>query len=77
MTMYVIWSYEHRMWWGPNHAGYVDDLADAGRYTAPEAGRIVTNSVLLEELAVLEQVVLRFGGKPPAFHPYHGPVTGG
>lgn len=55
MSKYVIWSFEHRQWWGPDHSGYTDQLGNAGRYDAAEAGRIVTNSVLGEEVAILEQ----------------------
>lgn len=55
-AQYVVWSFEHRAWWGPYHSGYTDHLGNAGRYDASEAGRIVTNSVLGEEVAILEQV---------------------
>ena len=43
MTMFLIWSHEHRMWWGPNQRGYTPHLAEAGDYTKSEAGDIVTN----------------------------------
>lgn len=42
---YLIWSFEHKAWWGPNERGYVDDLGAAGRYTQSKAGHIVTRSV--------------------------------
>lgn len=29
---YVVWSNEHRAWWGPNRAGYCTKLENAGRY---------------------------------------------
>lgn len=60
---YVIWSFEHHAWWGPGQAGYTWTLARAGRYSAVEAGEIVTNSVLGEEVAILVQVAERNG--PP------------
>lgn len=72
IPQYVIWSFEHGAWWGPYECGYVWDLASAGRYSAVDAGRIVTSSVFLEEIAILEQVVIRHGGKPPKYHPYDG-----
>ena len=37
---YLVWSNEHKCWWGPNHAGYVSRLADAGRYTREDAIKI-------------------------------------
>lgn len=52
---YVIWSFEHNQWWGPDHSGYTPVLSMAGRYDAREAGEIVTNSVMGEEVALLEQ----------------------
>ena len=52
MSHYVIWSFEHDQWWGPNHSGYTPDLSAAGRYYAPEAGAIVTGSVMGEEVAI-------------------------
>ena len=72
MRDYVIWSFEHEAWWGPNRCGYTDHLNEAGRYTAEEAGDIVTASVWLDEVAMLETVLERFGGQPPQFHPFRG-----
>ena len=34
---YVIWSNEHRAWWGPDRRGYCSRLADAGRYDRESA----------------------------------------
>ena len=34
---YVIWSSEHRAWWGPDERGYCSRLADAGRYDRERA----------------------------------------
>jgi hypothetical protein len=31
--LYLIWSNEHRAWWGPGERGYVQRLGDAGRYS--------------------------------------------
>lgn len=41
---YVVWSNEHKCWWGANHAGYVSRLADAGRYSRDEALKICVNA---------------------------------
>lgn len=37
---YVVWSNEHRAWWGPDHRGYYTKLAAAGRYSREEALKI-------------------------------------
>ena len=37
----LIWSNEHRAWWGPHEHGYVTKLADAGRYSRDLAIAIV------------------------------------
>lgn len=34
---YVIWSNEHRGWWGPGRWGYVQTLKEAGLYPREEA----------------------------------------
>ena len=67
---YVIWSFEHQAWWAPEERGYVTDLALAGRYTAEDAGRIVVNSIWLEEVAIHENIAAEMG--KPKFHPYSG-----
>lgn len=60
-AQYVIWSFEHRQWWGPHHCGYTPHLFAAGRYDAVEAGEIVTQSVMGEEVALLEQTAAMNG----------------
>jgi hypothetical protein len=37
---YVVWSEEHRQWWGPGGWGYTPSLRLAGRYTETEARAI-------------------------------------
>lgn len=65
---YVIWSYEHRQWWGPGRCGYTPDLNHAGLYACAEAGDIVTSSWLMENLAVPARHAEING--PPRWHPY-------
>jgi hypothetical protein len=36
-STYVIWSNEHRCWWGPDRCGYRAKLEDAGRYAREDA----------------------------------------
>ncbi len=40
MTVYLIWSFEHRKWWGANGRGYVDDVVYAGHYSRKQAEAI-------------------------------------
>lgn len=72
---YLIWSFKHAQWWAPNENGYVPDIAKAGRYSQLNAGRIVTNGVFNESLAVIEPIALENG--PPKFHPYQGKQSDG
>jgi hypothetical protein len=41
---YLIWSNEHRAWWGPGYRGYVQIISHAGRYKLTEATVICTNA---------------------------------
>lgn len=43
--MYLIWSNEHRAWWGPGECGYVPQLSKAGRYTRERAIDICRNAL--------------------------------
>ena len=70
MSEYVIWSFEHRAWWGPSHRGYTPHLDDAGRYSKRDAGDIVTSSVWCEEVAMLVAVAEQNG------HPEYSPWGG-
>ena len=72
---YLSWSFEHLAWWRSNEEGYTTNLAQAGRYSQEDAGRIVTQSIFLEEVAILERVIERHGGEPPRFHPYDGDMA--
>ena len=42
---YLVWSNEHRGWWGPGRRGYVADIKDAGRYSRREALDICSNAM--------------------------------
>ena len=41
---YLVWSNEHRAWWGPNYQGYLLTISHAGRYSLREATIICTNA---------------------------------
>jgi hypothetical protein len=63
---YLIWSHEHRAWWGPGRSGYTPRLSQAGRYSHAEALRLCAEAMpgtstdmgALPELPVLEADVL-------------------
>jgi hypothetical protein len=35
--VFLIWSNEHRRWWGPYERGYVGKVSEAGRYSRERA----------------------------------------
>jgi len=70
MRDYIIWSFEHSAWWGPDRRGYTEDVAKAGRYSAVDAGDIVTDSVLCDEIAIWLPMFKKSG--MPKYHPYKG-----
>jgi hypothetical protein len=41
---YLVWSHEHRQWWGPNRCGYTARMSLAGRYSHREALDICANA---------------------------------
>ena len=60
--MYLIWTHEHDMWWGPNERGYTSEVAEAGRYTRDQVADIVLDHVPAgEEVAVPEEIAESHG----------------
>jgi hypothetical protein len=43
--VYLIWSHEHRAWWGPGECGYVASIGAAGRYSRAKALMICIQAV--------------------------------
>lgn len=77
---YLIWSNEHRAWWGPGRRGYVKRIADAGRYSESAALEICTNALPgrrgdepLPEIPVpldlVTFILQRFSATYPGFDP--------
>ena len=65
--LFLIWSWEHRAWWAPNHRGYTVNVDEAGRYTVEEAARIVVDHWPPgEEVAVIEGWA-KTQGPPPEY----------
>lgn len=64
---YLIWSNEHRGWWGPGSSGYVKSVSAAGRYQREEALAICRQALgtagymgMLAEIPVREEDVRAF-----------------
>jgi hypothetical protein len=59
--LYLVWSNEHRRWWGPAQAGYVDRIRDAGRYSRPVALAICAGAVIgtAQRLNMLPEIPVR------------------
>lgn len=49
---YVIWSFKHNAWWGPNEAGYTQNFKQAGLYTAEQAAACVRRNIFGQTLAI-------------------------
>jgi hypothetical protein len=45
LPLYVVFSFEHQAFWGPGRYGYVQDLAQAGRYSHADAIDISRNAI--------------------------------
>lgn len=65
--VYLIWSNEHRAWWGPGSHGYVPGLSGAGRYSREQTLAICQRALgtavhigMLAELPVRLDDVLAF-----------------
>lgn len=43
--LYLVWSNQHRRWWGPGARGYMANSRDAGRYTREQALRICADAM--------------------------------
>lgn len=68
---YLIWSNEHRAWWGWNHRGYTNRIAKAGRYSRVDALRICNGANYSwdentnpDDLPILEKDALELRCKP-------------
>jgi hypothetical protein len=67
MMNYLIWSNEHRQWWGVGSCGYVTRVSEAGRYTREAALSVCREALgtaghikMLAELPVREDDVKEF-----------------
>ena len=73
---YLIWSFEHRAWWGPGRVGYTTATHRAGIYTAEEANEICNeaNRNAIEDFMVpapsQSQIDSRHGRRPGTVSPH-------
>lgn len=57
---YLVWSNEHRGWWGPCARGYSPGLGGAGRYTRDQALRICRDAIpTAGHLGVISEIPVR------------------
>jgi hypothetical protein len=42
---YLIWSHEHKRWWGPGESGYTRHVSQAGRYSHADAVAICAKAI--------------------------------
>jgi len=68
---YLVWSNEHRAWWGHGHCGYAYRIEGAGRYSLEEALAICNGANYSwnennnpEELPIPEHVALQLKRAP-------------
>lgn len=80
---YLVWSNEHRAWWGPDHRGYTRAIERAGRYDRGEAFSIASKrgggwerEANPDEIAIPEADAIAQYTRPrlatPAFHASDG-----
>lgn len=57
---YLIWSNEHRAWWGPDHRGYVKGVWSAGTYSRDEALAVCRSALgTAGHLGILAEIPVR------------------
>jgi hypothetical protein len=61
VSEYLIWSNEHRAWWGPGRSGYVTRIEHAGRYSYEQALDICTEAMpgTSRQLGMLPELPVR------------------
>jgi hypothetical protein len=81
MSVYLIWSNEHRAWWGPGRAGYERRVEDAGSYSREEALDICADAIpgtslelgMLPEIPVPEEDLMIMMQRFAMRYPGHDP----
>jgi hypothetical protein len=67
MDKYLIWSWEHFMWWKSNREGYTPHVGLAGIYSPKDAGDIVVHHIPPGGLVAVDIIFASRHGEPPAF----------
>jgi hypothetical protein len=70
----VVWSNEHRAWWGPAFHGYTRGLDDAGRYTLNDAIKICGDALMTgAHIGMISEIPVRLGDLRKMFAGRHVP----
>ncbi len=60
-NVYLIWSNEHRAWWGPGRAGYSVGIQGAGRYSRDSAIDICRDAIpSAMHVGVISEIPVRY-----------------
>lgn len=80
MEQYLIWSNEHKAWWGPNGNGYVRRVENAGSYSRIDAMNICFNAMPgrsgsrpLQEIPILYSDIDEMLNRFEVAYPNHDP----
>ena len=78
MTEYLIWSNEHRAWWGPGRSGYVRRIEDAGAYSRKTAVKICADAIpgTSKLLGILPELPVRVEDAQLMMELFHGAYPG-
>jgi hypothetical protein len=69
---YLIWSHEHKAWWGPGRCGYVTRIRQAGRYSRTAAVELCAGAIpgTSHKLGALPELPVRLADLDAAVEAY-------
>jgi len=73
---YLVWSNEHRAWWGPSRCGYATGITGAGQYSRAAAIAICRDALLSSaQVGVIAEVPVRLDDIAEILHQQTVPET--